>query len=897
MAGSRHALVARLEAALVAAETDGRARVHVLVGPPGVGKSWVTHRLYERLSATRDAGAYWPPSLASDPDPIRSRHMLNPDRGPVGSRPSWLWWGIPCTELAGGLRAPAVFASWTTLRPHLRRLRAVRVRTIVAESVEVADALLFLLALIGTTLPPLGFVVSGASALTLLLRLRSLPRRLRRAWAARRGGGKDGADPVHRDQVDDIVGEVVRASRSAPAVLVVDDAHWSDETVAGLVDGLVDRRGAHVLVVLCTWPRSDDPGGSALPTWLEELRLRGGVDEVHDLLVDTPLRPDELASILAGALARAAPDVPLPDEAVTAELCRRSGGNPLAALMLGYSARTHDLLRAGRLDVTTAATLRGDLATSLDEYWRSLPDRLRRALALASAVGESFPLHPVVATLDRNGLGPALPDLDLAASRLYVLDRPTPLLRRFTERLFLEAARRLADESIPSRLVSEVAAGIAEIAADDGLDATDPEVRTAALAAHVQFALEGHVDRAAALRSCVLLGERAARRHAYRSALEATARGDDLDDGNDPALTLRLRRGRAEWLEETGQGRAAVDAARGVVAWADAEPGLDPEGRASARIRLGRALIRVAAFPEARAILAAVADDGTIAEPTRIVAGERAAEAEARAGMAREAHARLTALADRVGTVTPDAALQNRALRLSAAKVLMRSGRAADVIDELRSSRTDAIEASGRSSPEAIRAGLLVVEALEALRVTEAERCADELLDVVREDLDDDDPRRLRVETRFLEVQRSLGRHERVVRDARELAVRSERAVGRTNANTLRIRGLIVDGLMGLADPQEAERECDELLVALHGSLGRRDPDALLTRRRRARILLDTGRCAAALEELRQLLPLTREVRGETHRSTRETEALLAEAEDCVASAVMDDGGHTHGLA
>jgi hypothetical protein len=875
--GARDVLVDRLAAAMTAVERDLRPQVHVLLGPPGSGKSWIVQQLFRRLSERRDPGAYWPMRLGADEDPVAGRHALNPVVESSRGRPTWLWWGIRCGELPGGVRTQAVFSARTDLLPHLGRLRP-DVAKFMADSIEFLDAGLVVLGLVGLAGGPAGTAVSVAAIGVLLFRQRRLPDRILAARSWRRRTGRSDRDRIEKEQVEDIVAELVRASRRAPAAVVIDDGHWADETVARFVAQVRDLRSAPVLLVVCTWPTASSPDRSALPAWLEELSARGLLDAVHDLVLDVPLRHDELAAIVADEIVRAGPGISQPDTATIDELCQCAAGNPLAARMLVRSARTIELLRAGRLDPVTARTLKGDLSEVLGEYWRSLPERVQRALALASTVGESFPVGPVVATLDRNGLGPATLDLD-SADRMYVLDRPTHLLRRFTERLFLESAQRLATTTIPDLLLEEVAADVAVLAGDPTLHRSDPEVWIAALAAHAQFGLEGRTDRMAALRSCVQLGELLADRNAFRSALETTDRAHDLDDGSDPVLALRLRRARAGWLEEAGRGRDAVEAARSLVAWADADPRLDADDRASARIRLGSALLRTAAFSEARACLVVVTEDPAVGLRTRLAAGERAAEAEARAGRYAEAEARLRSLAALARSATPPDPARERALRLSAVKIRMRSGAGEGAIEQLATIRDEEVLATGPTSPEAVRAGLLLVEGLMALRSGEAEAESLALLRAARRDLADDDPRRLKVETRFLEVQRELGRHDVVVRDSRLLTARAESALGRRNANTLRIRGLIVDGLIGQGELGAAEQEARALIADLNDALGPRDPDSLTTRRRMARILLETGRCTEVLSELADLLLLTVDVRGPEHRATRATEALLREAE------------------
>lgn len=164
--------------------------------------------------------------------------------------------------------------------------------------------------------------------------------------------------PAFRDRLFETVRDILgRLGRSAPVLLIVEDAHWADPSTRDLLTFLLVNLLREPVLVVVTYRSDELPRRHPLRRYLAELHRRGRVDRLE-------LRPfgrDELAALLTGI--RGEP----PREELVDEIWRRSEGNAFHAEELlaaaeqgneqGLPLTLHDMLTA-RLGVVSPATQR-----------------------------------------------------------------------------------------------------------------------------------------------------------------------------------------------------------------------------------------------------------------------------------------------------------------------------------------------------------------------------------------------------------------------------------------------------------------------------------------------------------------------------------------------------------
>src|SRR5439155_16884307 len=135
-----------------------------------------------------------------------------------------------------------------------------------------------------------------------------------------RGGDPDDANPdVARFRLFDTVWSVLRrAAQHRPQLFVVDDLHWADSPSVQLLGFLAPQLHTAPLVIVAT--TRDGTDSETLQS-----ALIGGLDRYGRRLIVPALTADEFPEYAAQLT-----DRPL-NQAVVAELYRRTGGNPLYA--------------------------------------------------------------------------------------------------------------------------------------------------------------------------------------------------------------------------------------------------------------------------------------------------------------------------------------------------------------------------------------------------------------------------------------------------------------------------------------------------------------------------------------------------------------------------------------
>ena len=159
-------------------------------------------------------------------------------------------------------------------------------------------------------------------------------------------------------------------------VLIVDDAHWADETTIRFLSLLVDRRspqGRPVFVVLAVRPDGE------LAEWTDGLRAAARDATVVPL---HGLDSSQSATIVSNRLAAT------PSNDFCQWIWKRTLGNPFH-----ISQMLDHLHRAGQLDpkrVPIKTDVPPSIAAALDERLGHLSPPTRRLLAFASVVGTTF---------------------------------------------------------------------------------------------------------------------------------------------------------------------------------------------------------------------------------------------------------------------------------------------------------------------------------------------------------------------------------------------------------------------------------------------------------------------------------------------------------------------------
>jgi hypothetical protein len=148
-----------------------------------------------------------------------------------------------------------------------------------------------------------------------------------------------------------------RIADRAPAVLVIDDLQWADQSSLEVLACLVTGFRGQALCVVVTVRDEDQVDGHVLNRWLAELRRLPGVSEQHLQRLDLVDTAQQIASLTGQSV--------LPD-GFSDEAYRRSGGNPYLTELLvqagtssapAVRASVHDALRQALLSRWSAMSV------------------------------------------------------------------------------------------------------------------------------------------------------------------------------------------------------------------------------------------------------------------------------------------------------------------------------------------------------------------------------------------------------------------------------------------------------------------------------------------------------------------------------------------------------------
>lgn len=584
-------------------------RLVVLSAPTGYGKSRIVQEFYGRLAALQPAPAYWPARMEGN-RPSRwtdSRKCIFPSSFTTspGAELPWFWWGVSCARRQDGRYAQALFDDATQLAGHAGSIYDCLHGTEVAgRAFDGTSAIIGLVGLLGVALvPPVGIGLTIVGGARTLWQNKDLLTRLT-LWRARRATDTTGvlvdSDSDGRaGQISELAANLATVARKVPVVLVVDDAHWADQTLIEFLGHTLENPRAQVLIVATTWPvlgAEKDTGPFA--SWLREaLRAEATASRV-DVTTISGLDEGDLFQLVRGEYATVAGHdaEPLSGDVISGVL-RLVGVTPMGVRALFGLERTRHLIQDGGLTQASLGRLPRDIEDALRLYWDELPGEVQTVLSVAAVAGPTFLSLPVSTAAEAAGLEHPFESLKQGGDPYGFVRNVDSGLATFADPIFYDTAKREADDTFTSTQCDSIRAAIIEYAVDVSLGAHGAAVCEFAWATHVRFASEGLTDCARAASSACKLAELSAARFDYLRAIDLARRSlawavADRDD----LSRLNLRSKLARWLILAGHLHEAELEARGLLAVLQASPTSDDR---SERLVLGHLELAMALKPQA----------------------------------------------------------------------------------------------------------------------------------------------------------------------------------------------------------------------------------------------------------------------------------------------------------
>ena len=574
--GARHLeAVEALERSYARVASGSGPRLVVLSAPTGYGKSRIVQELYARLAASQPLPAYWPARIEGN-SALRwtdSRKCVFPSNPaiPPGAVLPWFWWGVSCGRRQDDRYAQALFDDATQLAAHAGSLYDCLQRTEVAgRSFDGTTALIGALGLLGVALaPPVAIGVTVVGGVRTLWQNRSLLARLRE-WGANRETDTSSAlvdSEAHgrAGQINALAGNLATVARKVPVVLVVDDAHWADQTLVEFLDQILRNPRAQVLVVATAWPvLGVDKDTGPFARWLQEALLVEPMKSHVDVRTINSLGEDDLYQLVRAEYAAVAgPDAEPLSEGVITGVIDLVGVTPMGVRALFGLERTRRLIAESGLTQDALGRLPRDIEDALRLYWDEIPGEVQTVLAIAAVAGFTFLPFPVATAAEAERVDHPLERLRQGEDPYSFVRNVDTGLATFADPIFHDTAEREADDTFTKAQSDAIREAVVDYAATVSLGVQGAAVCDFAWSTHVRFASEGLSDPVRAASSAVRLAELSASRFDYLAAIDLARRSlswtaADLDDPR----TLTLRQHLARWLILAGRLRDAEQEAR-----------------------------------------------------------------------------------------------------------------------------------------------------------------------------------------------------------------------------------------------------------------------------------------------------------------------------------------------
>ncbi len=809
----------------------------LIEGHPGVGKTRLVQEFYERLQANQPSPAYWPPLLSSEHDgALHDRGRLRPlaFSCPPGAKPPFAWVPISCRldEVTGLPSRALIDAVGASERMMDRVISPIgRSRRLTGQLLRAALVIAGLIAAVLGLLDQGGLLVVVVGVVTAFTGI---------AFEAREQLEGAAHELRHRRQErtkDDVMVDVAvpledvsldahaRASafltalgrRGIPGIVVVDDAQWADPDTVKLVDALLERATATLVVA------------TVRPTpFHRQLAERTAMGQVaHDYAAKTehhvlePLATEELI----GAVLHLAPATPEP---VARAIAEHAAGNPL---VLGATLDQPVLRRSLsggafhlRAPERELANLPSDPRGVFEAYWEQLPEDVQQLVALAGMQGTVVEGRCLAASFAAAVGGDHRGPRDQALHEHGWLVELDDHLDRFADPALHDVGRRQTHSVLSERELLEATQAMVRVLTDlrqhhpAQWTAIDEAGRRAVLRVHIDAARGGLVDSDAA---------------AATSALELA----ELTNGpSEAASSLALASTALDWNEE-------------------------PEVEAACRELSAHRLIELGRFEEALEHLESVQRLGTVSDQ------RRSFECRRMTGEVLTDLGRPSIALDLLGDLEVDVAraLGPRAkltlsCRLATARALTAAGQTTSAIAALENVVDDTRVVFGADDHNTVAARTELARTLRGVgRAEESILILEAIANRQLETLGADHPDTVRSRSELALSQWRAGRHTDALATHQDLLQLRIRVLGPEHPKTLRTKMSIANTLHSLERFDEALELASTVLDDRTRLLGPGHPDTLRARNDVATKLVDTGQLEQALDRLTELQQLQTE--------------------------------------
>jgi hypothetical protein len=561
--------------------------LHIIEGVPGVGKTRLIQELFAELSARQPVPRYWPPEIDATDDWRSARKAIYPTDVQVekDAQIPWMWWGLSCFARPDGRPHQALFEDAPQLVAHAESITNLPTSGVAGATFDIGSAFIGLLSIVGVALiGPAAGVVAVVGAARAYATNREVIDKVKQARRQRkRARLLDPALAGRSAEIADLSALTVALSESLPFIIVIDDAHAVDTTLAEFLNGLMSAPNAQVLIIATAWPSgADAPAPYRL---LREGAPGSTRPQVHRLgLLDI----EAAGALIRGEYAGNG----LLSATAEAEILRHTSPNPLAIRLMLALPGVQRALESGSLDAALQPGTAMELEQIMASYWQSLPDQLQQVLAIASLAGVMFLPGPIIAAAMAEGIADAARWLREGRDVNQILTRLGDEAQCFVDPVMHEIARREGRARLGDQACEQMRQQIMRDVT--GIDVTTVSYAGAWLIWDAQRAAfgTGQLDLSTLVKSGARLAVAAADRLEVESAidivravlqiLESEAhRNDDHRSGmvsltfGSSDLVMYLRSKLAKWCAEAGRHEEAVGIYRSVLWASDRRNGRD----------------------------------------------------------------------------------------------------------------------------------------------------------------------------------------------------------------------------------------------------------------------------------------------------------------------------------